>query len=115
VRPAASCPAPASRSRRRQRWTTSSWSPCSTSSRSPHLTTAAIGANTAKIPPGTGQAGTWNFNQGFHTAIDDSCQIYWNATGHSMANGKTGTYVEVYSGKRYGLGQFPTGEPPYYS
>jgi hypothetical protein len=74
-----------------------------------------MGANTAKIPPGTGQAGTWNFNQGFHTAIDDSCQIYWNATGHSMANGKTGTYVEVYSGKRYGLGQFPTGEPPYYS
>ena len=80
----------------------------------PDLTVAAIGANTAKIPPGTGQAGTWNFDQGFHTAIDDSRQIYWNATGQSTANGKTGTYIEVYNGKRYGVGQFPTGSPPYY-
>jgi hypothetical protein len=80
----------------------------------PDLTTAAIGADTAKIPPGTGQAGTWNYNQGFHTAIDDSRQIYWNASGHSTANGKTGTYLEVYGGKRYGLGRFPTGQPPYY-
>ncbi|HVA43898.1 MAG TPA: hypothetical protein VNF50_10490 [Acidimicrobiales bacterium] len=80
----------------------------------PDLTAAAIGANTAKIPPGTGQAGTWNFNQGFHTAIDDSRQIYWDASGTSSANGKTGTYLEIYAGKRFGLGQFPTGEPPYY-
>lgn len=80
----------------------------------PDLTAAAIGANTAKIPAGTGQAGTWNFNQGFHTAIDDSRQIYWDASGTSQANGKTGTYLEVYGGKRFGLGQFPTGEPPYY-
>jgi len=80
----------------------------------PDLTAAAIGANTAKIPVGTGQAGTWNFDQGFHTAIDDSRQIYWNASGKSAANGKTGTYLEVYGGKRYGQGQYPTGQPPYY-
>jgi len=80
----------------------------------PDLTAAAIGANTPKIPPGTGQAGTWNFNQGWHTAIDDSRQIYWNANGTSQANGKTGTYVEIYGGKRFAFGQFPSGQPPYY-
>jgi hypothetical protein len=79
----------------------------------PDLTAANIAANTPNIPVGTGLAGTWDFGHG-HTAISDSRQIYWNATAKSQANGKTGTYEEVYGGQRFRVGQFPTTEPPYY-
>ena len=79
----------------------------------PDLTAAAIGANTRHIPVGTGIAGTWDYGGG-HTAIVDSRQIYWNASGRSQANGKAGTYDEIYSGQRFQVAQFPTGEPPYY-
>ncbi|MHB1855168.1 MAG: hypothetical protein ACYCS2_08940 [Acidimicrobiales bacterium] len=82
----------------------------------PDLTAANIAAGTPHIPPGTGEFGTWQF--GFdgntHTAIVDSREIYWDASAQSPADGKTGTYVQIYNGQRFELGQFPTSEPPYY-
>lgn len=79
----------------------------------PDLTAANIAANTPDIPVGTGQAGTWDFGHG-HTAIVDSRQIYWDATATSPGNGKPGTYLQIYGGERFRVGQYPTGEPPYY-
>jgi hypothetical protein len=82
----------------------------------PNLTPANIAAGTRKLPVGggqTGAVGTWNFGT-THTAIVDSRQIYWVGNQTSKANNKQGSYVAVYGGQRYQLGQFPSGQPPYY-
>ncbi|HEX3564702.1 MAG TPA: hypothetical protein VHU17_04970 [Acidimicrobiales bacterium] len=48
---------------------------------------------------------------GDHTLVSDARFIFWNATGTSGDNGKQGTYVPVFSGQRYGIGQWPTTLP----
>ena len=48
------------------------------------------------------------------TAAEDTREVYWNGTMASPANGNPGTYVAIYNGQRFGLGQYPTGQPPYY-
>ena len=81
----------------------------------PTLTAASIAANTPRIPgPASGPFGTWDYGT-THTAIIDSRQVYWNGNVASTANGKTGTYVEIYGGQRFTQSHFPTGEPRYYS
>ena len=79
----------------------------------PTLTPAAIGAGTPKIPEGTGPFGTWNYG-GTHSAIIDSREIFWNAGKTSPGDGKVGTYDQIYGGKRFQSGQFPTGQPPFF-
>ncbi|HZU73522.1 MAG TPA: hypothetical protein VE990_12200 [Acidimicrobiales bacterium] len=79
----------------------------------PILTPAAIAAGTPNIPQGTGAFGTWHYGT-THSAIVDSREVYWNGTTSSLANGKQGTYVQIYNGQRFQLGQFPTGSPPYF-
>ncbi|HZT67090.1 MAG TPA: hypothetical protein VFA11_14980 [Acidimicrobiales bacterium] len=49
-----------------------------------------------------------------HTAVEDSRLVYWDGDGTSPYDGKRGTYVEMYGGSRFRLGQFPTGDPPVY-
>jgi len=48
---------------------------------------------------------------GDHTLVSDARFIYWNATGTSQDNGKQGTYVPIFNGQRYGIGQWPTTLP----
>ena len=79
----------------------------------PNLTPAAIGAATPNIPTGTGSFGTWDYGK-THSAIVDAREVYWDGSKTSPANGKTGTFIQIYGGKRYRLGQFPTGEPPFF-
>ncbi|HVA44622.1 MAG TPA: hypothetical protein VNF50_14160 [Acidimicrobiales bacterium] len=79
----------------------------------PDLTAANIAAATPSIPAGTGEFGTWNFGHA-HTDIVDSRQIYWDASTTSPVDGKPGTYIQIYNGQRFQLGQFPTSQPPYY-
>ena len=49
-----------------------------------------------------------------HTGIDDSREIWWDADGTGY-DGKKGTYVENYGGKRFRNGEWPTGDPPVFT
>lgn len=82
----------------------------------PVLTPSNIAAGIHSLPLAggpTGADGTWLWGQ-THTGIIDSREIYWDASKTSPANGKPGTYLVVYGGRRYRLGQYPTGQPPFY-
>jgi hypothetical protein len=82
----------------------------------PDLTIQNLAAGTRKLPILGGAhpvAGTWNWTS-LHTAIVDSREVYWDANRKSVADGKQGTYVQIYDGTRFQAGQFPAGEPPYY-
>ena len=83
----------------------------------PDLTIRSLAAGTHRLPVLGGLhpiAGTWNW-QGLHTAIVDSREIFWDGSRTSQANNKQGTYVQIYGGQRFQAGQFPAGEPPYFS
>ena len=45
------------------------------------------------------------------TAKVDARQIYWDAAARSENDGATGAWVGVDGGRRYGVGQWPKGEP----
>lgn len=51
---------------------------------------------------------------GDHTGIDDSREIYWCGTCVSSFDGKRGTYLESYGGKRFRNGEWPVEQPPVY-
>lgn len=81
----------------------------------PVLTPENIAAGLRRLPPGGGDSGamgTWSYATD-HTAIDDSREVYWdpNATGF---DGKAGTYVETYGGRRFSTGKWPAEDPPIY-
>jgi hypothetical protein len=82
----------------------------------PVLTPANVAAGIHSLPLAggpTGADGTWYFGT-THTGIIDSREIYWNANKTSPANGKRGTYIAVYNGRRFRQGQYPTGQPPFF-
>ncbi|HZU16001.1 MAG TPA: hypothetical protein VFD01_05265 [Candidatus Dormibacteraeota bacterium] len=58
----------------------------------------------------TGQPGS-----GDHTAIIDDRFVYWDANATSPVNGKKGTYVAVFNGQRYSLGNWPSSLPPLFT
>jgi hypothetical protein len=88
----------------------------------PDLTPANMAKGVHAIPPLGAPSyayGSWNFNEGpsgkagsgDHTAVNDARWVYWNATGISPDNNKAGTYVAVFGGKRYSVGQWPSQLP----
>jgi hypothetical protein len=82
----------------------------------PSLTPPNLGAGTHRLPVEggpSGAAGTWHFGP-THTATIDSREIYWDGSKQSPANNKKGAYLQIYGGQRFQLGQFPTGQPPFY-
>ena len=66
------------------------------------------------------QYGLWTWNTGptgtagggDHTAGDDARFVYWDGTKTSPLNGVKGTFIAVFGGKRFTLGQWPTKLPP---
>jgi hypothetical protein len=81
----------------------------------PVLTPANIAAGTRSLPRlggSTAADGTWYYGTS-HTAIIDSREIYYDEN-QTSPDGKAGTYVEIYGGRRFEVGQYPTGEPPFY-
>jgi hypothetical protein len=83
----------------------------------PNLTPANIGAGSHALPAGgsdTSPDGPWHYGS-THTLILGSREVYWNSSGTSKADGKPGTYIPVYGDRFFQLGQFPSGQPPYYS
>ena len=82
----------------------------------PILTPANVAAGIHSLPLSggpTGADGTWLFGQ-THTGIIDSREIFYDASKTSPANGKQGTYIAIYNGRRFRMGQYPTGEPPFF-
>ncbi len=69
------------------------------------------------------QYGQWSWNTGTngkkglgeHTADIDARFIWWNETGISGVNGKQGTYVAAFGGKRFSLGTWPKSLPPMFT
>jgi hypothetical protein len=81
----------------------------------PILTPANIKAGTRSLPRlggSTAADGTWYFGN-THTAIIDSREIYYDES-RTSANGKPGTYVEIYGGRRFEVGQYPAEQAPFY-
>jgi len=81
----------------------------------PILTPANIAAGTRSLPRmggSTAPDGTWLYGN-THTAIIDSREIYYDEN-QTSPDGKQGTYIEIYGGRRFEVGQYPTGEPPFY-
>ncbi len=66
------------------------------------------------------QYGEWSWNvgangvpgAGSHTAGINARFVWWNANAISPLNGKLGTYVAAFGGKRFTLGNFPKSLPP---
>jgi hypothetical protein len=92
----------------------------------PRLTPQSLGAGASTIPPATGApdraAGYWSFQDGpdgtpggrDHTEIDDAREVYWRGDVRSTADGKAGSYIETYGGRRFRSGEWPAEEPPVY-
>ena len=67
--------------------------------------------------------GKWDYNSGpsgqagsgDHTAISDARFVYWDGKTTSALNGKQGTYVALFGGKRFALGDWPAQLPPLFT
>ncbi len=91
----------------------------------PNLTPASLARGTHALPTlgaPTFEYGHWNFRDnptgqptGDHTAVSDARFVYWNGTATSPLNGKPGTYVAVFNGRRFTLGEWPSQLPPLFT
>lgn len=89
----------------------------------PALTPEAIGAGAGSLLPGGAprfDLGRWSFRTSAdgafgldHTEMDDAREVYWDgdATG---ADGKKGSFVTTYGGRRFTNGEWPAEDPPVY-
>ena len=91
----------------------------------PNLTPDNLGAGAYTLPPSGAPdypAGYWSYLDGpdgtpgahDHTLVDDSREVYWRADVRSQGDGKAGTYLETYGGRRFRNGEWPAEEPPVY-
>ncbi|HWA64948.1 MAG TPA: hypothetical protein VG899_01085 [Mycobacteriales bacterium] len=77
----------------------------------PHLTAVNFESGVLSLPPlgGSPNHALIKFGPDDFTGVSDARIIYWDPARHSPVNGKAGTYVSLNGGKRYALGQLPTG------
>ncbi len=91
----------------------------------PNLTPDNLGAGAHTLPPSGAPdyaAGYWSFLDApdgtpgghDHTLVDDSREVYWRGDVRSPNDGKAGTYIETYGGRRFRNGEWPAEEPPVY-
>lgn len=91
----------------------------------PALTPAALGNGAFTLPASGGPDfadGYWSFLDGpdgtpgahDHTLVDDAREVYWRGDVRSANDGKPGTYLETYGGRRFRNGEWPAEEPPVY-
>ncbi len=82
----------------------------------PDLTPQNMARGTHALPVlGNTSDGLWDFrtgptgtpNAGDHTAIVNDMFVYWNQNATSPVNNKPGTYVDLFGGKRFTIGQWP--------
>lgn len=81
----------------------------------PVLTSDNLALGMKKLPPASGATGAWGtwFYGDDHTATDDSREVYWSSTANGF-DGRRGTWLETYGGKRFSDGQWPLEQPPIY-
>jgi hypothetical protein len=77
----------------------------------PDLTPNNFQAGMFHYGPHLGPMGLWNFHQGNYTTGDDVREIYWCPNAVSPYNQKRGAYLDPNPGKRYTMGNLPSGEP----
>jgi hypothetical protein len=91
----------------------------------PRLTPQSLGAGAYTLPPAgaPGYAyGYWSMLDGpdgtpgahDHTEVDDAREVYWRGDVRSAGDGKAGTYIETYGGRRFRNGEWPAEDPPVY-
>ena len=51
------------------------------------------------------------YGAGDYEGVQDYREVYWDPNATSADNGKAGSWVGINGGKRYGVGQAPTGQP----
>ncbi len=52
-----------------------------------------------------------HFARGDYTAISDAREVYWDPNATSEIDGKAGAYIPLNKGRRYAIGEWPSGEP----
>jgi hypothetical protein len=77
----------------------------------PNLTPESYEQGMFSYPGGTGPFGTWGFDQDSYTPTQDYRVIWWDRNKVSGQNGKQGSYVESYGGKRFPAGKLPSEDP----
>jgi hypothetical protein len=77
----------------------------------PNLTPQSFEKGMFSYPGGKGLYGTWAFPAGNYTPQRDTRILWWNPDAISRYNRKKGAYVEAYGGKRFPIGQLPSGKP----
>lgn len=88
----------------------------------PNLTPQSFqqGLMKARFPtPGSGIAPLYYSGGGFgvndHSMIDDAATVWWSPSAEGYTtNVRRGTYCYIDHGKRYGIGQWPAGEPAFF-
>jgi hypothetical protein len=80
----------------------------------PNLTPAAVAAGRKYYEGGSARSamGRWSYATR-HSTVSDSREIYWD--GDAVAfDGKPGTYLETYGGRRFDRGEWTREAPPIY-
>lgn len=77
----------------------------------PNLTPETYEQGMFAYPGGDGMYGKWGFGPRNYTPQQDTRLIWWNPDVLSNYNKKKGAYIESYDGKRFPVGQLPSGEP----
>jgi hypothetical protein len=78
----------------------------------PDLTPETFAAAMHRYQGGPGEAGSWGFPGGDHSAPQSARIIWWNPKKPSPFDNVAGTYED--NGRFYPIGGFPTGSPPLY-
>jgi hypothetical protein len=87
----------------------------------PHLTPATFAQGMVKAhypEPGSGTAPLYYSGGGFkndHSMVEDASMIWWSPTDEGYTtNVRRGTFCYIAHGQRYGLGQWPSGDEPFF-
>lgn len=78
----------------------------------PTLTPQTVAAGMSKTPQvgGSRLGRSVNPSKGDYSWNDNMRMVYWSPTRPSSFDGKAGSYVDMFPGKRFELGQYPAGD-----
>lgn len=77
----------------------------------PNLTPASFEKGMFDYPSRSGPYGLWGFGPNDYTTSDDAREIHWNPDAVSVATRSKGAYIDSNGGKRFPIGQWPSGQP----
>jgi len=78
----------------------------------PNLTPETYEQGMFAYPGGSGPFGTWGFDEDSYTPTQDYRVIWWDPDTPSPVNGKAGSYIEAYDGRRFQKGELPASDQP---